>query len=144
MNMPSTGANSQYFVILLDYSNYIPYFYHKIHNILVIMRAGNVFINKVFAGRLQEIDSSHYVFDYDDTYSQAADARPVCCAMPLSCRHYESPYLFPFFSNLLSEGENRDFQSSVLKIDKDDDFGILLATANYDTIGSVTVIPVEQ
>ena len=50
---------------------------------------------------------------------------------------------FPFFSNLLSEGENRKFQSAVLKIDENDDFGILLATANYDTIGCVTVKPIE-
>jgi len=123
-----------------------PTFYYlctQIHNILVIMREGNVYVNKVFAGILKEIDSSHYSFDYDEAYMASEGAQAVCCAMPLTCKHYESGYLFPFFSNLLSEGENRAFQSVVLKIDKNDDFGFLLATANYDTIGAVTIKPKE-
>lgn len=107
------------------------------------MRQAGVYVNKVYAGKLQEQDSAHYVFDYDQAYLASSDASAVCCAMPLSCSHYESSYLFPFFSNLLSEGENRKFQSVVLKIDENDDFGILLATANYDTIGCVTVKPIE-
>lgn len=48
----------------------------------------------------------------------------------------------PFF-NMLSEGENRKLQSQLLHIDAADDFGILLATARYDTIGAVTVKPIE-
>jgi len=106
------------------------------------MRQASVYVNKVYAGKLQEKDFSHYVFDYDDEYRNSSDASAVCCAMPLTCPHYESSHLFPFFSNLLSEGENRKFQSMVLKIDENDDFGILLATANYDTIGCVTVKPI--
>lgn len=107
------------------------------------MRQASVFINNTLAGKLKELDSSHYVFDYDEEYISRDDAQMVCCAMPLTCTHYESPHLFPFFSNLLSEGENRKFQSTLLKIDENDDFGILLATANYDTIGCVTVKPIE-
>ena len=38
---------------------------------------------------------------------------------------------------------NRQMQSQLLRIDPDDDFGILLATAQYDTIGAVTVKPIE-
>lgn len=108
------------------------------------MRQAGVYVNNVYAGKLQELDSSHYVFDYDQTFMASAQATAVCCAMPLTCSHYESSFLFPFFSNLLSEGENRKFQSAVLKIDANDDFGILLATANYDTIGCVTVKPFES
>ena len=52
--------------------------------------------------------------------------------------------LFPFFFNMLSEGDNRKLQSRMLHIDEDDDFGILLATAQYDTIGAVTVKPVAS
>lgn len=36
---------------------------------------------------------------------------------------------------MLSEGENRQIQSQMHHIDADDDFGILLATAQADTIG---------
>lgn len=43
---------------------------------------------------------------------------------------------------MLSEGENRKLQSQLLHIDAEDDFGILLATARYDTIGAVTTNPV--
>lgn len=35
-------------------------------------------------------------------------------------------------------------QSQLLHIDADDDFGILLVTASYDTIGSVTIKPIMQ
>ena len=122
---------------------YIDYFRIQNHIILVFaMRQAGVYVNKVYAGKLIEKDSTHYVFDYDDKYLESSEAKPVCCAMPLTCNHYESSHLFPFFSNLLSEGENRKFQSVVLKIDENDDFGILLATANYDTIGCVTVKPI--
>ena len=49
--------------------------------------------------------------------------------------------LFYFF-NMLSEGANRQLQSTLLHIDENDDFGILLATAQHDTIGAVTIKPV--
>lgn len=52
-----------------------------------------------------------------------------------------SAYLFPFFSNMLSEGRNRIVQSRMLHIDENDHFGILLATAQTDVAGAVTVKP---
>jgi len=108
------------------------------------MRQGKVYINGVFAGLLTEHDRHHYEFDYDNDYIARQDSQAVCLAMPINKTHYESEFLFPFFANLLSEGENRIFQSRLLKIDEKDDFGILLATAGYDTIGRVTVKPVES
>jgi len=47
-----------------------------------------------------------------------------------------------YFYNMLSEGSNRQMQSLLLHIDETDDFGIMLATAQCDTIGAVTVKPV--
>lgn len=136
--------NSRYFVILFGGMELIIYLRLQNHIILgTEMRQAGVYINKVYAGKLIEQGPTHYVFDYDDDYLESSEAKAVCCAMPLTCSHYESSHLFPFFSNLLSEGENRKFQSAVLKIDENDDFGILLATANYDTIGCVTVKPIE-
>lgn len=99
------------------------------------MRRGIVYVGGVRAGLLTEHQDGHFTFDYDEEYS----GRGVCLAMPRENHHYESAYLFPFFSNLLSEGENREFQSKLLKIDRDDDFGFLLETAAYDTIGNITV-----
>jgi serine/threonine-protein kinase HipA len=63
--------------------------------------------------------------------------------MPKNRQEYKDGYLFPFFFNMLSEGFNRKFQSKVLKIDEKDYFGLLMATAQYDTIGAITLRPVQ-
>lgn len=99
----------------------------------------------VMAGILTEVDSNNYSFEYDKSYLERTNAPSVCISMPKSRQRYESKYLFPFFANLLSEGENRDYQERLHRLNKKDDFGLLLRTAGYDTIGCVTVKPlVEQ
>ena len=108
------------------------------------MRQCKVFINNKYAGLLTETDSPReYVFKYEMNYLNK-ETEPICLSMPLRQEEYRSPYLLPYFSNLLSEGANRSLQSSYLHIDKDDDFGILLETAQYDTVGLVTVLPVAN
>ena len=89
------------------------------------------------AGILQETDDRRYIFTYDKGY----EGSPVCIAMPVRTAPYHSTHLFPYFFNMLSEGANRQTQSMLLHIDENDDFGILLATAQEDTIGAVTVKP---
>ncbi len=108
------------------------------------MRKCKVYVNGIEAGVLSELDNPReYVFKYSSDY--LLDRLPsVCLSMPLREEEYRSRTLFPYFFNLLSEGENRAIQSSLLHIDKDDDFGILLATAQYDTVGAVTVKPVKD
>lgn len=96
------------------------------------------------AGVLTENARNSYEFDYDKEYLKSKDAVPVSLTLPLSDKPYHSEVLFPFFFNMLSEGDNRKLQSRMLHIDEDDDFGILLATAQYDTIGAVTVKPVAS
>ena len=102
------------------------------------MRQCKVFVHDKEAGLLQETDKRGYSFTYGADYK----GDPVCLAMPVREKPYESDYLFPFFFNMLSEGENRQIQSMLLHIDESDDFGILLATAQEDTIGAVTVKPI--
>lgn len=102
------------------------------------MRQCKVYVNNVDAGILQETDDRNYVF----TYSKDYHGEPVCLAMPVRNAPYHSDHLFPFFFNMLSEGANRQVQSTLLHIDEKDDFGIMLATAQYDTIGAVTVKPI--
>lgn len=102
------------------------------------MRLCKVFVNDKEAGLLQETDERTYTFVYNDGYS----GEPVCLAMPVRKEPYHSNYLFPFFFNMLSEGANRQLQSIALHIDENDDFGILLATAQNDTIGAVTIKPI--
>ena len=108
------------------------------------MRKCKVYVNGIEAGLLTENrNPREYVFKYRHDYLEN-NLPPVSLTMPLREEEYRSGVLFPYFFNLLSEGENRAMQSSLLHIDKDDDFGILLATAQYDTVGAVTVKPVKE
>jgi serine/threonine-protein kinase HipA len=103
------------------------------------MRQCKVFVQDKEAGVLQETDDRQYVFTYRADYQ----GNPVCLAMPVRTAPYQSAFLFPYFFNMLSEGANRELQSRLLHIDENDDFGILLATAQYDTIGAVTIQPIS-
>lgn len=106
------------------------------------MRRCEVYVHGIKAGILTELDNHEYVFEYDKTYLTGNENPPVCLNMPLRTEAYHAKSLFPFFFNLLSEGENRKMQAQLLHIAPEDDFGILMATAQTDTIGAVTVKPI--
>ena len=108
------------------------------------MRKCKVYVNGIEAGMMAEGDNPRvYIFKYVREYLDAG-LPAVSLSMPLREEEYRSPILFPFFFNLLSEGENRAIQASLHHLDKDDDFGILLATAQNDTVGAVTVKPIIE
>ncbi len=107
------------------------------------MRKVEVFRNGVLAGILTEVDRNSYVFCYEDSYFNDKTKPAISLTLPKNQKEYQSEYLFPFFYNLLSEGVNRALQSKQLRIDENDSFGFLMATAQYDTIGAITVKPVE-
>lgn len=108
------------------------------------MRRCKVYVNGIEAGILCECENPReYVLKYGPDYIDRG-LPGVCLAMPPRAEEYRSPVLFPYFFNLLSEGENRAIQSSIHHIDRDDDFGILLATAQYDTVGAVTISPIYE
>lgn len=93
---------------------------------------------------LTEESVSSYVFRYDDRWLADAKKPAVSLTLPKTQPEYRSEFLFPFFFNLLSEGANRQLQCRQLKIDQADHFGLLLATAQYDTIGAITVKPITE
>lgn len=105
------------------------------------MRVAKVFVKGIYAGRLIQESPDSYRFTYEDDYILNHREDPVCLAMPVRTEPYTAPYLFPFFSNMLSEGSNRAFQARLFHLDPEDDFSLLLETARYDTIGAVTVKP---
>jgi serine/threonine-protein kinase HipA len=107
------------------------------------MRATEVYYNKELAGILTEESRQSFRFRYDDAWFNNDNKPPVSLTMPKTCQEYTGEYLFPFFFNMLSEGFNRKFQSKVLRIDENDYFGLLMATAQYDTIGAITLRPVQ-
>jgi len=107
------------------------------------MRAVEIYRNDVLAGILVEEDRRHYIFRYDDAYFNDTSTPPISLTLPKSQKEYTSGFLFPFFFNMLSEGVNRKLQCTQLKIDEEDHFGLLAATAQYDTVGAVTVKPLK-
>ena len=107
------------------------------------MRRAEVYRNKILAGILSETDSRSYSFKYDSGYFNDNSKPGISLTIPKTQLTHTSEHLFPFFYNMLSEGTNRALQSKLLKIDEKDFFGLLLATAQYDTIGAITVKPID-
>lgn len=103
------------------------------------MRQAQVFSNGVLAGMLTESDSGKYIFCYDDSFLIDENQTAISLSFPKSQREFSSETLFPFFYNMLSEGTNKAIQCQTLKIDENDAFGLLLATAHTDTIGAIIV-----
>ena len=103
------------------------------------MRRAQVFSNGVLAGMLTETDSGKYIFCYDDSFLIDEKQTAISLSFPKSQREFTSETLFPFFFNMLSEGTNKAIQCKTLKIDENDAFGLLLATAHTDTIGAIIV-----
>ena len=108
------------------------------------MNALKIYRNGTLAGTLTEENRQHFIFRYDDNYFNDASKPAISLTLPKTQKEYSSKFLFPFFFNMLSEGANRKLQSTQLRIDEEDNFGLLMATAQYDTIGAVTVKPVDN
>ena len=106
------------------------------------MRTLEVYRNRNLAGLLIEEDRKHYIFRYEDNYFVDPIQPAISLTLPKTQKEFSSNCLFPFFFNMLSEGVNRKLQSTQLKIDEEDDFGFLAATAQFDTIGAITVKPI--
>jgi len=106
------------------------------------MRAMEIYRNGILAGVLTEVNRQHYLFRYDDNYFNDASMPSISLTMLKTQKEFSSTFLFPFFFNMLSEGVNRKLQSTQLRIDEEDNFGLLAATAQSDTIGAVTVKPI--
>jgi len=105
------------------------------------MRKAAVYLRGEFAGELTEVSRKEYIFRYDDDYFANPSKQAICLTLNKLQQEYKSEFLFPYFFNMLSEGSNRISQSRALHIDENDHFGILLATAQNDVPGAVTVKP---
>ena len=105
------------------------------------MRKAAIYRNGELAGALVEENRQQYLFRYADAWLADSSKPAVSLTLPKTQQEFRSEHLFPFFFNLLSEGVNRRLQSTQLRIDEDDHFGLLLATAQHDTVGAVTVKP---
>ncbi|MBI2968217.1 MAG: HipA N-terminal domain-containing protein [Bacteroidetes bacterium] len=103
------------------------------------MRKAEIYRNGILAGILIEENRNGFVFRYEDAYFNDPSKPAISITLPKKKKEYRCEYLFPFFSNMIAEGENRNVQCRLLKIDEKDQFGLLVATAAADTIGNITV-----
>lgn len=103
------------------------------------MRRAKVYMRNHLAGILTETDSKTYIFRYDDNYFNNDTMPPIALTINKSKQEHRSNKLFSFFENMLSEGSNRELQIRLFKLNENDSFGLLLATAQFDTPGAVTI-----
>ncbi|MBN4049732.1 HipA N-terminal domain-containing protein [Bacteroidales bacterium AH-315-N07] len=108
------------------------------------MQKVNVYRNGGLAGILIQHSRNSYEFRYDGAWFVNKGLPAISLTLPKSQQVYKSEHLFPFFYNMLSEGVNKKLQCRQLKIDENDHFGLLRATATHDTTGAVTIGPVKD
>jgi HipA-like protein len=104
------------------------------------MRRAKVLYKNEHAGTLSQLDDGSFEFAYLDVWVLNPAKPAVSLTLPKTMEPYRSSYLFPFFFNMLPEGSNKQTVCYHLRIDQDDDFGILMATSKTDTIGAVSVV----
>ena len=103
-------------------------------------RRAMVLYNNEQAGVIEEIETG-YRFTYSDEFIEKK--KSISISLPVENKLFESADLFPFFVGLLPEGWYLDIVSATLKIDKNNQFGILIATCE-DTIGAVSIYELKK
>ncbi|MEI8085857.1 MAG: HipA N-terminal domain-containing protein [Paludibacter sp.] len=108
------------------------------------MREAKVLFKDEEAGILTQHDDGSFTFSYHDIWLANKDKPSISLTLPKSEQQFHSKFLFPFFFNMLPEGSNKQVICKLNKIDTADDFGLLMITAKYDSIGAVRVIKTEK
>ncbi len=83
--------------------------------------------------------NNKYFFKYYQAYITDNTKPAISLSLPKQNEQFVSDYLFSFFFGLLAEGDNKELQCRILRIDEKDHFTRLLKTAGEDTIGGITV-----
>lgn len=105
-------------------------------------KTAKIYYQDSLAGLLTEFDAG-YEFIYDNEYIEKPGAKPVSLTLPIRASKYHSFTLFAFFDGLIPEGWLLDIAKDHWKVSADDRFELLLLTCR-DTIGAVSVIPVDE
>ena len=108
------------------------------------MRSAKVLFRGEEAGILLQNNNGAFEFHYHKEWVEDSSKPPISLTLPKTVEAYQSPYLFPFFFNMLPEGSNKQVVCHLNRIDRNDDFGLLLTVAKSDTIGAVTIIRIEK
>jgi serine/threonine-protein kinase HipA len=107
------------------------------------LRRAEILYKKEPAGLLTQVDDGSFVFKYHKLWFNDATKPAISLTLPKTQQEFSAIHLFPFFYNMLPEGSNKQTVCFENRIDTTDHFGILLATAKYDTIGAVQVKKIE-
>jgi HipA-like protein len=107
------------------------------------MRSAKILYKNVEAGILQQLDDGSFEFQYNENWLEDTSKPSISLTFPKTNEKYRSKFLFPFFYNMLPEGTNKQTVCFNLRIDENDHFGILMATAKSDAIGAVCVVKFE-
>ena len=102
------------------------------------MIGADIYDDGVLAGRLI-YDGIEYLFSYDLEFLYSKETTAISLTLPKQKEPFVSKDLHPFFASLLAEGNLKELQCRLLKIDEDDEFTRLLKTATVDTIGTITL-----
>ncbi|MEE1885076.1 HipA N-terminal domain-containing protein [Pedobacter flavus] len=94
------------------------------------------------AGYIEKTDQG-YRFKYDSDYLKSENPKPISQTLPLGPNAQSSRTLFSFFDGLIPEGWLLNIASNHWKIYRTDRFQFLI-TLCRDTIGAVTVEPIEE
>ena len=108
------------------------------------MRKAKIYFKGEEAGVLIQHDDGSFTYRYHDQWLSDAGKPSISLTLPKIKEEYHSEYLFPFFYNMLPEGINKQVVCKYMRIDEEDHFGLLMTTAQYDTIGAVTVKKVQN
>ena len=109
---------------------------------------GKVYLQDIYAGRLEEEPGGRCIFTYDASYLEFRTDRerrqpPIAHTLPLRPAPYVSERgLHPFFDNLVAEGWFRNAQARALGIAPDNRFALLLGFG-HDLAGGVSVVDPE-
>ena len=103
------------------------------------MKKVEVMRNNMLVGYLSKVDNGTYEFVYTTSYAADKSALSISVNFPITQEVYSSKFLFPFFYNMLAEGNIKKAQCRSLKIDENDGFSRLIKTSKDDTIGAVHI-----
>lgn len=103
------------------------------------MTRATVYFKSEEVGELIQHDDATFTFSYNKLWVADKSKPAISLTLPKAIREHKATYLFAFFFNMLPEGANKQVVCKHLRIDPDDSFSLLLETAQYDTIGAVTV-----
>lgn len=108
------------------------------------MRKAKVLFKDEEAGILTQHKDGSFTFRYNEHWINNAYKQSISPTLPKSKKEFNSKHLFPFFFNMLPEGSNKQLACKLNRIDSDDHFGLLMTIANYDNIGAVRIIKIEN